>query len=104
MLIREALTMKTPEQNEPPATPAEELPAPRRPRRPEDFDAFYASTPPWDIGRPQPVFLSLGKGGPLWGRGQGGGWGTGGPPSMAPGQGRGGAGHRLGPARIPFCQ
>jgi hypothetical protein len=29
------------------------------PRRPEDFDALYAGTPPWDIGRPQPAFLAL---------------------------------------------
>ena len=28
-----------------------------RPRRPEDFDALYAGTPPWDIGRPQPGVL-----------------------------------------------
>jgi hypothetical protein len=30
-----------------------------RPRRPEDFDALYAGTPPWDIGRPQAAFLAL---------------------------------------------
>ena len=39
-----------------------------RPRRPEDFDPLYAGTPPWDIGRPQPVFLELARGGHLRGR------------------------------------
>ena len=39
-------------------------------RRPEhDFDAIYAtSTPPWDIGRPQPAFERLVRGGKLVGR------------------------------------
>jgi cyclopropane fatty-acyl-phospholipid synthase-like methyltransferase len=27
--------------------------------RAEEFDAFYAGTPPWDIGRPQPAFVRL---------------------------------------------
>ena len=57
--------MKTPEQNEPPATRAEELRGPMRPRRPEDFDAIYAGTPPWDIGRPQPAFLALAESGAI---------------------------------------
>jgi cyclopropane fatty-acyl-phospholipid synthase-like methyltransferase len=35
------------------------LPGPVRPRRPEDFDALYVGTPPWDIGRPQPAFVEL---------------------------------------------
>jgi len=26
---------------------------------PEEFDAFYAVSPPWDIGRPQPAFVEL---------------------------------------------
>jgi 2-polyprenyl-3-methyl-5-hydroxy-6-metoxy-1,4-benzoquinol methylase len=39
-----------------------------RPRRPEDFDALYAGTPPWDIGRPQPAFLALAEAGALKGR------------------------------------
>src|ERR1039458_3550152 len=60
--------MRTPEQNQPPATPAEELPVPMRPRRPEDFDASYAGTPPWDIGRPQPAFLALAEAGTIRGR------------------------------------
>jgi cyclopropane fatty-acyl-phospholipid synthase-like methyltransferase len=37
-------------------------------RRHGDFDASYADTPPWDIGRPQPAFLELAEGGGLRGR------------------------------------
>jgi SAM-dependent methyltransferase len=33
----------------------------------DDFDASYLGTPPWDIGRPQPVFLSLAEAGLLRG-------------------------------------
>lgn len=33
-----------------------------------DFDAFYATTPPWDIGRPQPAFVSLAMEGAVAGR------------------------------------
>jgi SAM-dependent methyltransferase len=43
-------------------------PRPLRPRRPEDFDALYAGTPPWDIGRPQPAFLALAEAGAVTGR------------------------------------
>jgi SAM-dependent methyltransferase len=39
-----------------------------RPRRPEDFDALYAGTPPWDIGRPQPAFVALAENGEVKGR------------------------------------
>ena len=39
-----------------------------RPRRTEDFDALYAGTPPWDIGRPQPAFLALAAAGAIRGR------------------------------------
>jgi hypothetical protein len=45
-----------------------DLPRLFRPRRPEDFDALYAGTPPWDIGRPQPVFLALAEAGAIEGR------------------------------------
>ena len=41
---------------------------PPRPNRPGDFDAMYAGTPPWDIGRPQPAFLELTQAGVLSGR------------------------------------
>jgi 2-polyprenyl-3-methyl-5-hydroxy-6-metoxy-1,4-benzoquinol methylase len=35
---------------------------------PEEFEAFYAGTPPWDIGRPQSAFLRLAESGALEGR------------------------------------
>jgi SAM-dependent methyltransferase len=38
------------------------------PRHPRDFDAFYAGTPPWDIGRPQPAFQALADAGLVVGR------------------------------------
>jgi SAM-dependent methyltransferase len=31
----------------------------RRPRRPEDFHEYYAATPPWEIGGPQPALSAL---------------------------------------------
>ena len=34
----------------------------------EEFDALYAGTPPWDIGRPQPAFVRLAESGALHGR------------------------------------
>jgi SAM-dependent methyltransferase len=34
----------------------------------EEFDAAYAGTPPWDIGRPQPAFARLAEAGGLRGR------------------------------------
>jgi SAM-dependent methyltransferase len=46
-------------------------------RRHEDFDASYAGTPPWDIGRPQPAFLDVAEGGLLRGRVLDAGCGTG---------------------------
>jgi hypothetical protein len=30
-----------------------------RPRRPEQFEALYAGSPRWDVGRPQPAFVAL---------------------------------------------
>src|SRR5919198_5590480 len=36
--------------------------------RPQDFDASYLGTPPWDIGRPQTVFLELAAAGEIHGR------------------------------------
>jgi SAM-dependent methyltransferase len=38
------------------------------PPRRDEFDAMYAGTPPWDIGRPQPAFLELAEAGALRGR------------------------------------
>jgi 2-polyprenyl-3-methyl-5-hydroxy-6-metoxy-1,4-benzoquinol methylase len=50
-------------------TPETQRPAnPVRPRRAEHFDESYKSTPPWDIGRPQPAFLALAAEGAIRGR------------------------------------
>lgn len=35
---------------------------------PHDFEALYAETPPWDIGRPQAPFVALAEAGALKGR------------------------------------
>ena len=39
------------------------VPGALRSRPPEYFDALYAGTPPWDIGRPQPALLELARAG-----------------------------------------
>jgi SAM-dependent methyltransferase len=43
----------------------------------EDFDAMYSGTPPWEIGRPQPVFARLAEAGAMSGRVLDAGCGTG---------------------------
>jgi cyclopropane fatty-acyl-phospholipid synthase-like methyltransferase len=45
-----------------------DMPRPGVPLRSNEFDAMYAGTPPWDIGRPQPAFLKLAERGALRGR------------------------------------
>ena len=42
-----------------------------------DFDAFYTTTPPWDIGRPQPALSDLARTGAIVGRVLDAGCGTG---------------------------
>jgi SAM-dependent methyltransferase len=49
-------------------------PGPGKPAGPDDL---YASTPPWDIGRPQPAFLALARAGAITGRVLDAGCGTG---------------------------
>lgn len=39
-----------------------------RPRSAEEFNALYAGTPPWDIGRPQGAFMALARSGAIQGR------------------------------------
>ena len=50
---------------------------PQLPRKPEDFQAMYEGTPPWDIGRPQASLLALAEAGELRGRVLDAGCGTG---------------------------
>jgi SAM-dependent methyltransferase len=52
-------------------------PGPASSRSAHEFDAMYADTPPWDIGRPQPVFLRLAEAGAIRGRVLDAGCGTG---------------------------
>src|SRR5579864_5129529 len=54
-----------------------DLPGPPPSHSPEEFDEMYAGTPPWDIGRPQPVFLALAEAGAIRGRVLDAGCGTG---------------------------
>ena len=96
--------MNPPGQNEPPATPTEELSGPMRPRRPEDFDASYAGTPPWDIGRPQPAFLALAETGAIRGRVLDVGCGTGEHALMAAGMGLEAIGIDSAPAAIALAE
>jgi cyclopropane fatty-acyl-phospholipid synthase-like methyltransferase len=46
-----------------PTDQPDSVPGALRSRPPEYFDALYAGTPPWDIGRPQPAFLELARAG-----------------------------------------
>ena len=55
--------------------------------QPARFEASYAGTPPWDIGRPQPAFLALAEAGVLAGRVLDAGCGTGEHTLMAAGLG-----------------
>lgn len=48
--------------------PVSDSPRPLQPRRREEFDAFYTSTPVWDIGRPQPALAALADAGAFRGR------------------------------------
>jgi SAM-dependent methyltransferase len=53
------------------------VPEPGRSRPLHDFDAAYETTPPWDIGRPQPAFVRLAAAGGLVGKVLDAGCGTG---------------------------
>jgi SAM-dependent methyltransferase len=53
------------------------MPGVVRPRRPEDFDALYTVTPPWDIGRPQPALRTVAESGEVRGEVLDAGCGTG---------------------------
>jgi ubiquinone/menaquinone biosynthesis C-methylase UbiE len=50
------------------AADSDSSPGPQGPRGLTDFDAAYTGTPPWDIGRPQPAFLTLANAGAFQGR------------------------------------
>jgi len=70
----------------------------------EDFDALYAGTPPWDIGRPQPAFLELAQEGVLRGRVLDVGCGTGEHALMAAGLGLAATGIDAAPTAIAIAE
>jgi cyclopropane fatty-acyl-phospholipid synthase-like methyltransferase len=75
-----------------------------RPRRPEDFDALYEGTPPWDTGRPQPALLALAEAGAVQGRVLDVGCGTGEHALMAAGLGLEATGIDIAAAAIATAQ
>ena len=82
---------------------SDDVPGPNR-RSHEDFDASYAGTPPWDIGRPQPAFLELAEGGVLRGRVLDIGCGTGEHTLMAARLGHESTGIDIAPTAIAIAQ
>jgi SAM-dependent methyltransferase len=72
--------------------------------RHQDFDASYAGTPPWDIGRPQPAFLRLAEAGELRGRVLDAGCGTGEHALLAAGLGLAATGLDRAPTAIRLAQ
>ncbi len=69
-----------------------------------DFDASYAGTPAWDIGRPQPAFLDLARAGTIVGRVLDVGCGTGEHALLAASLGLDATGMDLAPAAIAIAE
>ncbi len=80
------------------------MPRPVPPRRAEDFEALYAGTPPWDIGRPQPALLALAEAGAIRGRVLDVGCGTGEHVLMAAGLGLEATGVDVAPTAIETAE
>src|SRR2546429_687404 len=80
------------------------LPDLLRPRQREDFEAFYAGTAPWDIGRPQQAFLELAEAGRILGRVLDAGCGTGEHALMAAGLGLDATGIDAAPTAIELAK
>ncbi len=70
----------------------------------EEFEEVYAGTPPWDIGRPQPVFLRLTEAGNIQGRVLDAGCGTGEHVLMAAERGLDATGIDVAPRAIAAAQ
>jgi SAM-dependent methyltransferase len=87
-----------------PALPAATVGPVQRRERHEDFDASYAGTPPWDIGRPQPAFLRLAEAGGLKGRVLDAGCGTGEHALLAAGLGLDATGVDVAPTAIRLAE
>jgi SAM-dependent methyltransferase len=69
-----------------------------------DFNAMYAGSPPWDIGRPQPGFLELAEAGTLSGSVLDAGCGTGEHTLMAAAHGHAATGVDAAPAAIALAE
>jgi phosphohistidine phosphatase SixA/SAM-dependent methyltransferase len=96
----EALTIQSPPPDAGGFASPGPVPAPGRP----DFDAMYAGTPPWDIGRPQPALLALADAGELQGRVLDVGCGTGEHALMAASRGLAATGVDTSPTAIAIAQ
>jgi SAM-dependent methyltransferase len=70
----------------------------------EDFDESYSGTPPWDIGRPQPVFAALVEEGAFSGRVLDAGCGTGEHTLMVAGRGLDATGIDASPKAIQIAK
>src|SRR5690349_18685096 len=81
-----------------------DAPRPTQPRKPHDFESFYAETPPWDIGRPQAAFLKLAEAGEVCGRVLDVGCGTGEHALMAAGLGLEAVGVDTAPTAIAIAE
>ena len=69
-----------------------------------DFDEMYRGAPPWDIGRPQPVFERLADAGPIRGRVLDAGCGTGEHVLMLAARGMDATGIDVAPTAIALAQ
>jgi SAM-dependent methyltransferase len=69
-----------------------------------EFDAIYAGSPPWDIGRPQPAFVTLADQGRLAGRVLDAGCGTGEHTLMAARRGHTSVGVDIAPTAIALAE
>jgi SAM-dependent methyltransferase len=74
------------------------------PPRAEDFDAMYATPPPWDTGRPQPALAELAQAGAFAGRVLDVGCGTGEHALLAAALGLAATGIDISPAAIVIAQ
>jgi SAM-dependent methyltransferase len=80
------------------------LPGRAEDRSVHDFDESYAGKPPWDIGRPQPVFVRLAESGQVRGRVLDAGCGTGEHVLMVAAQGGDAIGIDAAPSAIALAQ
>jgi SAM-dependent methyltransferase len=80
------------------------VPGSAQSRTPQDFDEMYGGTPPWEIGRPQPVFLNLADNGAIRGRVLDAGCGTGEHVLMAASRGLDATGVDAAPSAIAIGQ